>query len=169
MAHVHLGNDYGFLFITRAAPPMLSMWPCNSIFQIQYFSTSAIKLKLGTAKGRRLLIATKLDQPNHLANQQQVLGYVVAPFACLTVMYKNTGHKAFCWAKPTCFDYSSSPVYCMVHQWKCYKSFKRLLSYSKTNYGKGCQIKPTSKNYCGVISWGMAITICFGSNSFKEA
>jgi hypothetical protein len=120
-------------------------------FSNPIFPNLTHKIETGTAKGRRLLIATHLDQPNHLANQQQVLGYVV-PFACLTVMYKNTGHKAFCCAKPTCFDFSSSTVYGMVHQWKCYKSFKRLLSYSKTNYGRGCQIKPISKNYRGVIS-----------------
>ncbi len=38
---------------------------------IYFFPTSPIKTKTGTAKGRRLLIATRLDQSNHLANQQQ--------------------------------------------------------------------------------------------------
>jgi hypothetical protein len=36
-----------------------------------------MKLKLGLHIGGRLLIATHLDQSNYLANQQQVLGFVV--------------------------------------------------------------------------------------------
>jgi hypothetical protein len=35
------------------------------------------KTKIGIAKGERLLINTHLDQSNHLANQQQVLGFLV--------------------------------------------------------------------------------------------
>jgi hypothetical protein len=55
-----------------------------------YFSlTSPIKPKLGLQNGR-LLIATHLDQSNHLGNQQKVLGYAV-PFASLSILCKNAG------------------------------------------------------------------------------
>jgi hypothetical protein len=43
------------------------------------------KTNTGTIKGRRLLIATHLDQSNHLANQQQVLGFAM-PFASLSIL-----------------------------------------------------------------------------------
>jgi hypothetical protein len=43
------------------------------------------KTNTGTIKGRRLLIATQLDQTNHLANQQQVLGFAM-PFASLSIL-----------------------------------------------------------------------------------
>ncbi len=36
-----------------------------------FFPTPPTKLKLGLQKGRRLLIATHLDQSNYLANQKQ--------------------------------------------------------------------------------------------------
>jgi hypothetical protein len=45
-----------------------------------------------TAKGRKLLIATHLDQSNYLVNQQQVLGFVV-PLANLTTILVNAGLK----------------------------------------------------------------------------
>jgi len=35
------------------------------------------KTEMGSAKDRRLVIANHLDQPNHLANQQQVLDFAV--------------------------------------------------------------------------------------------
>jgi hypothetical protein len=53
------------------------------------------KTETGTAKGGRLLIATHLEQSNHLANQQQVLGFAV-PFASLSPMCKNAGSKKIC-------------------------------------------------------------------------
>jgi hypothetical protein len=51
--------------------------------------TSPTKLKPGVQNGR-LLIATHLDQSNHLANQQQVLGFAV-PFASLSILCINAG------------------------------------------------------------------------------
>lgn len=59
----------------------------------------------GTAKGERLPIATQLYQSNNLDNQQQVLGAV--NFASLSILVKNARPKPFCWAKPSCFDFSS--------------------------------------------------------------
>jgi len=53
------------------------------------------KIETGTAKGGRILTATHLDQSNHLANQQQVLGFAL-PFASLSIMCKNAGPKLFC-------------------------------------------------------------------------
>jgi hypothetical protein len=46
-----------------------------------------IKLKLRLQIGRRLLIATHLEQSNYLANQQQVLGSAVA----FITLWKNAG------------------------------------------------------------------------------
>jgi hypothetical protein len=78
---------------------MLNMWPCNSISHIQdivtYFPIVAHTSETGTAKGGRLLIATHLNQSNHLANLQEVLGFAV-PFASLTTLCKNAGPKPFC-------------------------------------------------------------------------
>jgi hypothetical protein len=48
------------------------------------------KSKTGTEKGGRLPIATHLDQSNHLANQQQVLGFAM-PFASFSILCKNDG------------------------------------------------------------------------------
>jgi hypothetical protein len=48
------------------------------------------KIETGTTKGGRILTATHLDQSNHLANQQQVLG-----FASLSIVCKNAGPKLF--------------------------------------------------------------------------
>jgi len=45
----------------------------------------AHKTNTRTMKGMRLLIATHLDQSNHLANQQQVLGFAM-PFASLSIL-----------------------------------------------------------------------------------
>jgi hypothetical protein len=60
-----------------------------------FFSTLPIKLKLGLQKMGILLIANHLDQSNHLANQQQVLGFAV-PFASLRILCKSAGPKPFC-------------------------------------------------------------------------
>jgi hypothetical protein len=76
---------------------------CISISYIQdklfAFSQPCIqKLKTGTAKGERLWMATHLDQSNHLANRQQVLGYAVhfASLSCekgwaKTILLNQTG------------------------------------------------------------------------------
>jgi hypothetical protein len=74
------------------------------------------KTETGTAKGGRLLIAILLNQSNHLANQQQVLGFAV-PFATLSILCENAGSKPFCWGKLACFDFSSSKICCTVQWW----------------------------------------------------
>ncbi len=55
---------------------MLITWSCNSIFHTQdeFFTCSNLthKTETGIAKGGRLLIATPLEQSDHLANQQQM-------------------------------------------------------------------------------------------------
>jgi hypothetical protein len=45
-------------------------------------------------KGERIQVATHLDQSNHIANEQQMLGFVVH-FASLSIQYKNVGPKPF--------------------------------------------------------------------------
>ncbi len=62
-------------------------------------------------RGRRLLIATHLAQSNYLVDQQQVVGFAV-PFTGLFTLCENAGSKPFCWAKPSCFDFSSSNFLC---------------------------------------------------------
>jgi hypothetical protein len=44
---------------------------------------------------QRLLIATHLDQSNHLANQQQLLHFAM-PFSSINKLCKNAGLKSFC-------------------------------------------------------------------------
>jgi hypothetical protein len=58
------------------------------------------KTETGTAKGGRLLIATHLEQSNHLANQQQVLGFAV-PFASLSPIVQK------CWVKKNLLSQTS--------------------------------------------------------------
>ncbi len=79
----------------------------NPSLVIYFFPTQPKKLKTGLQIGGRLLIPTHLDCSNYLANQQQVLGFVV-PFTSLSILCKNAGPKPLCWAKPACFDFSSS-------------------------------------------------------------
>jgi hypothetical protein len=55
---------------------------------IYIFPTLPIKLKLGLQIGGRLLIATHLDQPNYLGNQQQLLDFAV-PFTSLSKPCNN--------------------------------------------------------------------------------
>jgi hypothetical protein len=45
-------------------------------------------------KGKRILVATHLDQSNHIANEQQMLGFVVH-FASLSILYKMLGQNRF--------------------------------------------------------------------------
>ncbi len=60
-----------------------------------FCSNSTYKTETGIAKGGRLLIKTHLDQSDHLANQQPLLGFAL-PFASLSIMCKNAGPKPFC-------------------------------------------------------------------------
>jgi hypothetical protein len=54
------------------------------------------------------IIATYLNQTNHLANQQQVLGFGVA--------FSQPQHPMLnAEAKPTCFAFSSSKIYCTMN------------------------------------------------------
>jgi hypothetical protein len=55
---------------------------------IYFFPTPPIKLKLGLQIGGRPLIAAHLDQSNYLANQQQMLGFVVL-FTSLSKLCKK--------------------------------------------------------------------------------
>jgi hypothetical protein len=68
----------------------LQQYFSHSRLVIYFFPTSPTKT--GTAKDRRLLIATHLKQSNKLANQQQVSGFA-GPFASLSILKKK------CWAK----------------------------------------------------------------------
>jgi hypothetical protein len=85
-----------------------------------FFPNLTHKTEIGTRKGGRLLIATHLDQSNHLANQQQVLGFAL-PFASLNIPCKNAGHAKIVgqsyFAEPNqhCSDFSSSKIICPVH------------------------------------------------------
>ncbi len=72
----------------------------HQIWVIYFFPTSPIKLKLRLQIGGRLIIATHLDQSNYLANQRQVLGFVVH-FNNFSNMCKNARPKPFCtWEAP---------------------------------------------------------------------
>jgi hypothetical protein len=82
--------------MVREAPPMaLQEYFLQSKISYLLSSNLTHKTEIGTRKGGRLLIATHLDQSNHLANQQQVLGFAM-PFASLNILCKNAGPKLFC-------------------------------------------------------------------------
>jgi hypothetical protein len=99
--------------------------PCSVCDPATVFLTSKISYLLSpnlthktetvTGKGGRLILATLLDQSNHLANQQQVLGFAV-PVATLGNLTKNAGPKPFCLARPAHFGFSSSKIYCTVYR-----------------------------------------------------
>jgi hypothetical protein len=76
----------------------------ESKFGYSLFSNPTQKTKTGTENRWRQLIATHLDHSNYLANQQQVLGFVV-PFTSLSILCKNARPKPLCWAKPACYDF----------------------------------------------------------------
>ncbi len=96
--HFQASKFFSFLKLYQQQPPPSSVCPArvfltSKISYLTFFSqlqSSPIKLETQTAKGVRLLIATHLDQSNHLANQQQVLGFAV-PFASLSIFCWNTG------------------------------------------------------------------------------
>jgi hypothetical protein len=71
----------------------LQQYFSHSRLVIYFFPTSPTKT--GTAKDRKLLIATHLNQSNNLADQQQVSGFA-GPFASLSILKKNAGPKLFC-------------------------------------------------------------------------
>jgi hypothetical protein len=62
-----------------------------------------------------LIIATHMDQSNHLANQRQVFIFAV-PFASLKSCAKMLGQNHFGGAKPACFDIFSFKIYSTMHQ-----------------------------------------------------
>jgi hypothetical protein len=57
-----------------------------------------------------------------------VLGFAV-PFASLSIVCKNAGSKAFCWAKPACFDFSSSKICCQVDWWSCSSEIHMIIKF----------------------------------------
>jgi hypothetical protein len=77
--------------VRAAAPMALQEHFSQSKISYLLFPNLTHKTEIGTRKGGRLLIATHLHQSNHLANQQQVLGFAM-PFASLNILCKNTGH-----------------------------------------------------------------------------
>jgi hypothetical protein len=124
-------------WLRRATRDVFKMWLCKNIsyipiWVIYFLPTSAVKLTLGLQIGGRLLIRNYLDQSLWSTNQKtrssntQII--VIALFSgrwyallCLSLVrasvakctklskvYKNAGTKPFCWAKSTCFDFSSS-------------------------------------------------------------
>ncbi len=76
------------------------------------------KTETGIAKGGRLLIATHLDQSDHLANQQQMN---IKLCCCAFCQPEHAVQK--CWAKLAYFDFSSFKICCRVHQWSCCSKF----------------------------------------------
>jgi hypothetical protein len=77
--------------VRAAAPMALQEHFSQSKISYLLFPNLTHKTEIGTRKGGRLLIAIHLHQSNHLANQQQVLGFAM-PFASLNILCKNTGH-----------------------------------------------------------------------------
>ncbi len=78
----------------------------------------AHKTETGIAKGGRLRIATRLDQSDHLANQQQMN---IKLCCCAFSQPEHVVQK--CWAKLACFDFSSFKICYRVHQWSCCSKF----------------------------------------------
>jgi hypothetical protein len=73
------------------------------------------KTEIGTAKDSRLVIANHLDQPNHLANQQQVLGFAV-PFCSDKMLDQNQ------FAEPNqhVLTFLHPKLACTLQGWSCW-------------------------------------------------
>ncbi len=109
--------------LTSSAPPECSVCDPAKIFltsKISYlfiFPNPTHKTTTGTANRWETTSSNpnwpmKLSNQsiNQSINQQQVLCSAM-PFTSLRIiLWKNAGPKPFCWAKPTCFDFSSSDI-----------------------------------------------------------
>ncbi len=92
-------------YLSRLITQIEHLYPCSVVglaivlltskISDIFCSNSTYKTEIGITKGKRLLITTHLDQSNHLANQQPLLGFAL-PFASLSIMCKNAGPKPFC-------------------------------------------------------------------------
>jgi len=115
------------MLILRASPAVLSMWPCKLFFTSKFsyllFCNPDHKTETGIANGRgnTTIIANHLVQFLSLANQKHwtsvnsyllhsflQVQWVAAPFTRHRKLYYYAEPKPFSWAKPTCFDFSSS-------------------------------------------------------------
>ncbi len=75
-------------------------------------------------------IRNRDQQPQHIYYTllwQLLLGFA-GPFTSLSKLCKNSGSKPFCWAKLSCFDFSSSNFNFAgshtEHRWSCSKQWK---------------------------------------------
>jgi hypothetical protein len=78
------------------------------------FPAPPIKLKLGLQTGLKILLATRLDQSNYLANQQQVLGSAM-PCISLSIPWQDTRLKLFLQSHWHFIDFSSSYFLLLGH------------------------------------------------------
>ncbi len=109
---------YIYIYIcVRAAPPMLSTWPCNNISHIQdclfiYLFIPNLTHKTGTAKGWRLLIGSNPPEPIKPSCQQTIEHSRFQAFLCpfTSLLCKNGGPKSFCMSKLAFFDFSSLKI-----------------------------------------------------------
>jgi hypothetical protein len=128
------------------------MWPCKNVFHIQVlviycFATPPIKPNLGQQMGGVVLLlipkqttwTNHYDGPIRSTEQQSVRSYLLhsfllAPAHGLAVPF--TSHRKLCanyamikpfsWAKPACFDFSSSNFTVQYH----------MLSTENSKFGK---------------------------------
>ncbi len=91
-SHIHrfTALDCTFCFLCKSSSTHVYYVAEQSNISYLLFPNLTHKIKTGTEKGGRLLEATHLDQSNHLANQQQVLGFAM-PFASFSILCKNDG------------------------------------------------------------------------------
>ncbi len=85
---------------------------------VNYFFPTQSIIDLGLQIGGRLLKTIHLGQSTYLADHQQILGFAMplTSFAMpLTSLCKTARPKPIFWAKPACFDFSSSNFLLQSH------------------------------------------------------
>ncbi len=107
-----------------------------------------IRLKLGLQTGERLLIGAHLDISNYLANQTAGVR-----LCCAFYRAQNpAGPNPFCWAKPACFNFSSSNFVLLGHILCTSGSALTLVLSSLTLLLRDCWIVLCESFFCSFVS-----------------
>ncbi len=108
-----LEQDYAHYL--RAATPMCSRWPCNSYL---LFLNLTHTTETGTAEGGETT-DSNLCGPIEASSKSSAGVRHCCAFCQFKHPVEKCGAKTICWAKPTCFHFSSFKICCTVHRCCC--------------------------------------------------
>jgi hypothetical protein len=122
----HTYNISHKLTLIRASPTVLHMGPCKKIVPTYKFSYLLCSHPTNETKmGGRLIIANYLDQWETASSRQIIFSTLFSGMCCVLLRLlteQKCWPKLFCWAKPACFDFSSSDFIWgshTEHLWNC--------------------------------------------------